>query len=73
MSEFKLFDIVALKEDLPEEKLHEGQVGTIVEVYNDGEGFEVEFVDREGRTYGLITLSSEQLLALHYEPVYLAA
>lgn len=73
MSEFKLFDIVALKEDLPEEKLYEGQVGTIVEVYNGGEGFEVEFIDREGRTYGLITLSPEQLLALHYEPVFLAA
>jgi hypothetical protein len=73
MSEFKLFDIVALKENLPEEKLYEGQVGTIVEVYNDGEGFEVEFVDRDGRTYGLIALSPKQLLALHYEPVYLAA
>lgn len=73
MSKFKLFDVVALTEDVPEEKLYEGQVGTIVEVHNDGEAFEVEFVDREGRTYGLMALEPRQLLALHYEPLLIAA
>lgn len=52
MSELKLLDVVALTEDLPEEKLYEGQVGTIVEVYNNGEAFEVEFVDGTGRLTG---------------------
>jgi hypothetical protein len=73
MSDLKLYDVVALREDLPKEKLCEGQVGTIVEAYNDGEGFEVEFVDRQGRTYGLLTLSPRQLMALHYQPVERAA
>ena len=73
MSNIKLLDVVALTEDLPEEKLFKGQVGTVVEVYKEGEAFEVEFVDREGRTYGLITLKARQLMALHHEPVLAAA
>ena len=73
MTEIKQFDVVALKEDLLSENLFEGQVGTVVEVYNDGEGYEVEFVDKDGNTYGLVTLNPQQLLALHYEPVRVAA
>lgn len=73
MKNFKLFDVVALKTDLPEENLLQGQVGTIVEIYNDGEAFEVEFVDKDGHTYGLLTLRPEQLMLLHYEPAEIAA
>ena len=73
MSDLKLFDVVALTEDIPEEKLREGSVGTIVEVYNEGEAFEVEFVDPQGRTYALLTLRPEQVMQLHYEPVLVAA
>lgn len=64
MKEIKLYDSVALLEDLPKENLWRGQVGAVVEVYNDGEAFEVEFVDREGYTYGLLTLRPNQLIAL---------
>lgn len=73
MKNFKLYDVVALTVDLPEENLLSGQVGTIVEIYNEGEAFEVEFVDRDGQTYGLLTLYPEQLMILHYEPVDIAA
>lgn len=73
MKNFKLFDVVALTTDLPEENLLSGQVGTIVEVYNDGEAFEVEFVNVKGETYGLLTLYPAQLMLLHYEPVRIAA
>lgn len=73
MKNFKLFDVVALTTDLPEESLFSGQVGTIVEVYNNGEAFEVEFVDKDGNTYGLLTLKPEQIMILHYEPVKIAA
>jgi hypothetical protein len=59
MKNFKLFDVAALTTDLPEENLAGAQVGTIVEIYNDGEAFEVEFVDKEGCTYGLLTLRPE--------------
>lgn len=73
MKELKQYDAVALTVELPEEGLRRGQVGTIVEVYHDGEAFEVDFVDHEGFTYALLTLSPEQLMLLHYAPQRAAA
>lgn len=62
----KLFDTVALIEDIPAFKLYRGQVGTIVEVY-EPEVFEVEFCDLKGRTYALETLQVSQLMLLRHE------
>ena len=47
----KLLDVVALTVDLPDYNLWRGQVGTVVEILAGGNAFEVEFSDREGRTY----------------------
>ncbi len=69
MREIKLFDSVALLEDLPEENLWRGQIGAVVEIYNDGEAFEVEFVDTNGRTYGLLALRVEQVMLLRREAI----
>ena len=66
MSEIKLLDTVALLEDIPDEQLVRGQVGAIVEVYDNGEAFEVEFVDTDGRTYGLLSLRANQLIQLRH-------
>lgn len=73
MKEFKQFDVVALTEDIADEKLFAGQVGTVVEVYNVGEAYEVDFVDTNGHSYGLTTLKPEQLMLLRYEPAEIAA
>ena len=64
----KLLDVVALTVDLPEDSLWRGQVGTVVEILAGGTAFEVEFSDREGRTYESLGLRPEQLMVLHYEP-----
>lgn len=64
----KLLDVVALIVDLPEYNLGRGQVGTIVELLADGEAFEVEFSDRDGRTFESIGLRPEQIMVLHFEP-----
>ena len=69
MREIKLFDSVALLEDLPDENLWRGQVGAVVEVYNDGEAFEVEFVDTDGQTYGLLALRPKQIMVLRHESI----
>jgi Domain of unknown function (DUF4926) len=61
----QLLDVVTLLTDLPERNLFRGQVGTVVEVY-EPDAFEVEFVDKNGYTYGLETLMAENLLLLHY-------
>ncbi|MBI3301124.1 MAG: DUF4926 domain-containing protein [Deltaproteobacteria bacterium] len=65
----KLLDVVALTVDLPEYNLWQGQVGTVVDILAGGTAFEVEFSDREGRTYDSLGLRPDQIMVLHYEPL----
>jgi hypothetical protein len=55
--------------DLPEYNLWRGQVGTVVEELASGAAFEVEFSDRNGRTYESIGLRPDQFMVLHFDPV----
>ncbi len=64
----RLLDVVALAADLPECNLYRGQVGTVVDILAEGKAFEVEFSDRNGRTYESLGLRPDQILVLHYEP-----
>ena len=66
--EIKLLDVVALTGDLDERGLVTGQVGTVVEILDNGV-FEVEFCDNDGRTYATLALRDDQLMALYYSPV----
>jgi len=68
-SPIKLLDVVALTVDLPEYNLWRGQVGTVVEIFAGGTAFEVEFSDRNGRTYETLGLRPDQIIVLHYEPL----
>lgn len=61
----QLLDTVAVTADVPSLGLTAGEVGAVVEVLGEGEAFEVEFCDESGATYGLHTLPSTQLIALH--------
>ena len=65
----KLLDVVALTGDLPEYNIRRGQVGTVVEILAGGKAFEVEFSDRDGRTYESVGLRADQIMVLHYEPI----
>ena len=66
--EVKLFDVVALTADLPEYNLSKGQVGTVVELLKNGAAYEVEFSDRNGRTYQSLGLRPDHFMVLRYEP-----
>jgi Domain of unknown function (DUF4926) len=68
MMSINLLDVVALTVDLPEYNLSHGQVGTVVEILASGEAFEVEFSDREGRTYESVGLRPHQLMVLRFDP-----
>lgn len=58
----ELLGTVRLKHDLPEEGLHAGAVGVIVEVHTTPDRvYEVEFVDDDGSTQALLALRLEQL------------
>jgi hypothetical protein len=67
-----LHSVVALLEDLPDEGLVRGQVGTVVESWAPGV-YEVEFADDEGKTYAMVGLKAEQLMRLYHQPVREAA
>jgi len=68
LTKLNLFDIVALKNDLPKNRLQSGQVGTIVEILAP-EVYEIEFSDDDGQTYATQALPASQLLKLHYKPM----
>lgn len=64
--EIRLLDVVALVEDLPDRRLVQGQVGTVVEELGPGV-FEVEFSDNSGRTYAIGAIEAKSLIVLHYQ------
>ena len=55
------YDMVRLRRAIPEERLAQGAIGTIVMVYDDPPGFEVEFVDEHGRMLALVSLKADDL------------
>jgi hypothetical protein len=61
-------EVVALTVDLPELDLQRGQVGTVVDILAGGKGLEVEFCDRDGRTFASLGLRPDQVMILRYEP-----
>jgi hypothetical protein len=73
-------DLVALLEDLPARhfqtrqplRLRRGQIGTVVMMYADG-ALEVEFADRDGRPYALVSVPREKLMQLRDAPDHAVA
>lgn len=49
---------VVLTTPIPAESLEAGDVGTVVHVYRDGQGYEVEFVALDGHTTAVTTLEA---------------
>ncbi|QRN35913.1 DUF4926 domain-containing protein [Pectobacterium brasiliense] len=62
MGSYSLFDVVYLKNDLPEEGLKKGMLGAIVHIYNEpSPAYEIEFCDDNGEALACITLISDFL------------
>ena len=59
--DIKELDRVVLTEPLRERGLRAGDIGTVVDVYADGEGFEVEFCTLTGETVAVATLEAGQV------------
>jgi len=51
-------DRVVLTENLPEQDLQAGDVGTVVHIYEGGAAFEVEFFHLDGRTVAVETVEA---------------
>ena len=57
----KEHDCVVLTQDLPEEGVKAGDIGTVVHVHQGGAGYEVEFMTLAGETVGVVTLLPTQV------------
>ncbi|MFI7025975.1 DUF4926 domain-containing protein [Micromonospora sp. NPDC049900] len=61
-----LYDVVELREAIPDENLAPGAVGTIVHVFAHAPvAYEVEFADSDGRTTSMVTLTDDQIRPIH--------
>ena len=57
----KELDVVLLTRDIQEHNLKKGSQSAIVNCYEDGQAFEVEFVSETGETWALLTLDRENI------------
>ena len=60
----KELDLVALRNDVPDHGLVAGDVGTVVMVHGEREGYEVEFVTSAGETVAVLSLAANQVRPL---------
>ncbi len=56
-----LYELVALRQDIDRIGLKQGDVGMVIECYQDGEGYEVEFGDAQGNTLAVLTLKRHEI------------
>lgn len=54
-------DTVVLTHDIKEHGLKQGDIGAVVHCYSDGAAFEVEFINTEGKTIALLTLTNADI------------
>lgn len=54
-------DRVILSEDLPEHNLKAGDIGTVVLIHGEGEGYEVEFMALNGETIAVASVYASQV------------
>jgi hypothetical protein len=57
-------DLVVLTRDIPEEQLEAGDVGTVVGVYSNPPGYEIEFSTFTGETIVVVAVSADSVRPL---------
>jgi hypothetical protein len=57
----KEHDCVILTQDLPDNGLVAGDIGTVVHIHQSGDGYEVEFMTLAGETLAVTTLLPSRL------------
>jgi len=61
----KILDTIIITVNIPDHRVLAGDIGTVVEVYTEPHlAFDVEFVNPDGSTRALLTLSPEQVRSL---------
>jgi ATP-dependent exoDNAse (exonuclease V) alpha subunit len=58
-------DSIVLKENINKHNLVKGDIGTVVLVHDNEEGYEVEFITLDGETFAVTTLFPSQIRKIH--------
>jgi hypothetical protein len=66
-------DVVALLEDVQDENLVRGHVGTVVEIDQERGLYLIEFADSRGATFAMPALRRSQIMRLVQEPLQRAS
>lgn len=61
MSERHEYEQAVLTIDIPEKNLKAGDVGTVVNVYDDGAGYSLEFFTAAGKTVAVATVTADSV------------
>lgn len=61
MHKFRELETIVLTHDIPEHDLKGGDMGAVVNVYDNGNAAEVEFVTATGKTIALVTLKATDI------------
>ena len=80
IGDIKMHDVVVLMHDVQTKHFESGQavllrrgkIDSVVKLYQDG-ACEVEFADRDGRAFAILSLRPDQLMVLHDTPDFAAA
>ena len=59
--EIKEYERVVLTTDLPQYRLLAGDIGVVVMIHGDHEGYEVELLSADGHTLDVITVEASQI------------
>jgi Domain of unknown function (DUF4926) len=57
----KEYNEIVLLADKPDKGLLKGDVGIVIEIYDNHEGYEVEFITKEGKTVAVVTLDANEV------------
>ena len=57
----KEHDFVVLTQDLPEQSLQAGDIGTVINIHENSAGYELEFMTLSGETIAIVTLLASQV------------
>ena len=69
---FKELEVIELTHDIKEYALKAGDHGTIVEIYQNGKAYEVEFVASNGRAIALLTLMPDDIRVYVHKNAYVS-
>ncbi len=60
-----LYELVSLRRDVERYGLKKGDIGMVIDIYENGKGYLVEFGDAQGNTIGVLALNSHDIQRLN--------